>query len=169
MADLLVSGMAELRRAFEQLPAKLVKNSIRTGLRKGANLVKQQAQANFNAGQGPSDLSTALRKSIRVAARRGTATRVVFNVVAGELTSAQKKKFGEESAFYALMVERGHINRKLGQALRGSKSGVKAARNASTSNTPAHPFMRPAIDSKAQAAIDLMIATIRTNLPQDVK
>lgn len=169
MADLAVTGMNELRAAFEQMPARLVKGSVRVGLRKGANLVRNQARQNFNSAGGPNELTGALKASIRVTARRGSPTRVVFNVVAGALSAAQKKKFGADSAYYALWVEQGHINRKLGQALRGGKARLSAARAASTSNTPAHPFMRPAIESKAQAAIDLMIDTIRSNLAQDVK
>lgn len=169
MADLQVTGLAELRTAFERMPEKLVKNSIRAGLRKGANLVRQQARANFDGAGGPNELTGALKASIRVTPRRGTPTRVVFNVVAGELTKAQKKKFGADSAYYALWVEKGHINRKMGEALRGGTRKKAAARAASTSNTPAHPFMRPAIEAKGQEAIDLMVSTIRNNLAQDVK
>lgn len=166
MDNLKVQGLDDMRRRMTGLADRLVANAIKAGLRQGANVIKAQAKANFNAGGGPSDLSGALKASIRVAPRRGTPTRVVFNVVAGELTKAQTKRFGADSAYYALWVERGHINRKLGQALRGSKASLKTARAASTSNTPAHPFMRPAIDAKAQEAIDIMIKTIGDKLPE---
>jgi HK97 gp10 family phage protein len=154
---------------MEGVSDKLAKGALRAGLRQAANVVRNQARANFNAAGGPNELTGALRTSIRVTARRGTPTRVVFNVVAGELTKAQTKKFGADSAFYALWVEKGHINRKLGEALRGGARKKAAARAASTNNTPAHPFMRPAIDAKAQEAIDVVIRVIGDKLPEVVR
>jgi HK97 gp10 family phage protein len=169
MADLPVQGLEQLRARLTGLPNKLIKGAIKSGLRQAANIVKAQAKANFSAAGGPNDLTGALKASIRVTPRRGTPTRIVFNVVAGELTKAQTKRFGADSAYYALWVEKGHINRKLGEALRGGKASVKAARAASSGNTPAHPFMRPAIEAKAQEAIDLMVETIGGRLSEDAK
>jgi len=169
MADLQIEGLADLRMRMEGVSGKLVKNVLRSGLRQGANVVRNQARANFNGAIGPNDLSGALKASIRVTQRRGTPTRVVFNVVAGNLTAAQKKRFGADAAFYALWVEKGHINRKAGQALRGSKAGVLAARAASTNNTPAHPFMRPAIEAKAREAIDIVVQEIGARLTEVVR
>lgn len=166
MADLTIAGMDELRARMNGLPARLANGAIRSGLRQAANMVKAQAKANFSGAGGPNELTGALKASIRVTPRRGTPDRIVFNVVAGTLTASQTKKFGADSAYYALWVERGHINRKMGQALRGGKESMKAARAASTSNTPAHPFMRPAIEAKAQAAIDLMVQVIGSRLPE---
>jgi HK97 gp10 family phage protein len=166
MADLQVQGLDDMRRRMNGLADRLVAGAIKAGLRQGANIIKAQAKANFNAVGGPNDLTRALKSSIRVTPRRGTPTRAVVSVVAGELTKAQTKKFGADSAFYALWVEKGHINRKLGEALRGSKSSVKTRRAASTNNTPAHPFMRPAIDAKAQEAINAMIRVIGEKLPE---
>lgn len=151
---------------MEGLSDSVLKKVLRPGLRKGANVVRAQARANFNTAVGPNDLTGALKRSIRVTPRRGTPTRVVISVVAGDLTAAQKKKFGAAAAFYALFVEKGHINRKAGEALRGSKAGLKVIRAASTNNTPAHPFMRPAIQSKAQAAIDIMVQEVGTRLSE---
>lgn len=169
MADLSVSGLADLSTLLAGLPERMVKNSLRVGMRKAANVVKSQAQANFDGVGGPNELTGALKASIRVTPRRGTPTSVVFNVVAGSMTGAQQKKFGMQSAYYALWVEKGHINRGLGQALRGSRASVKAARAASTSNTPAHPFMAPAIQAKAQEALDVLVQTVTDNLSEDAK
>ena len=169
MADIAIAGMEALRARVNGIPGRLVKGALKAGLRQASNMIRDQARANFNAGAGPSDLSGALKASIRVTPRRGTPTKVVFNIVAGVLTNSQIKRFGADSAFYALFVEKGHINRALGQALRGSKESVKAARKASNSNTPARPFMRPALDSKASAALALMVEVIGSKLPEDVK
>lgn len=167
MADISIAGLAALRSRFEQLPARMVKNSIRVGLRQAANMVKDQAKANVNGAPGPASHTGALKKSIRVTAGKGSPTRVIFKVIAGEFTAAQKKKFGADSAFYAMFVEKGHINRSKGNALRGGRASVRAARSASSSNTPPHPFMQPAIESKAQSAIDLMVKLIGDNLAKD--
>lgn len=167
MADMNITGLDAIIARLGAAPTKLVNGALRAGVRQAANLVRDQAKANFGGAGGPNELTGALKASIRTTQRRGSPTRVVFNVVAGTLTAAQTKKFGAESAFYALWVERGHINRKLGDALRGSKASLKAARAASTSNTPAHPFMAPAIVSKGQAALDLIVSTIEAKLPED--
>jgi hypothetical protein len=98
-----------------------------------------------------------LRASIRVTPRRGTATLVHFNVVAGGLTGAQQKKFGIETAFYAVMVEEGHLIRGKGQALKGGTQS-KAIQRAiliehGAASVPAHPFMRPALENRAKDAV----------------
>lgn len=166
MADLKMDGLDQLRMRMVGFSDRMLKKVLRPSVRKGANVVKTQARTNFNTAGGPNDLTGALKASIRVTPRRGTPTRVVVSVVAGDLTAAQIKKFGTKSAFYALWVEKGHINRGAGQALRGSKENVRAARAASTNNTPAHPYMQPAIESKAQEAIDIVISDVTSRLPE---
>jgi HK97 gp10 family phage protein len=168
MAELKIEGLAELQTRMGGISDKLVKNVLRSGLRQAANVIRNQARANFDGAVGPSEITGALKASIRVTQRRGTPTRVVYNVVAGDLTAAQTKKFGTASAFYALWVERGHINRKAGEALRGGRLAKAAARAASTSNTPAHPFMLPAVEGKAQEAVDMLVKTIKEKLPEVV-
>ena len=168
MAEMKIEGLDELRRRMNGISDQLLKRVLRPSVRKGANVVRNQARDNFNTAGGPNDITTALKASIRVTPRRGTPTRVVVSVVAGDLTGAQIKKFGKKAAFYALWVEKGHINRKAGQALRGSKAGVKAARAASTNNTPAHPYMQPAIETKAQEAIDIVVADVTARLAEAV-
>jgi HK97 gp10 family phage protein len=165
MAELKIEGLDELRRRMNGVSDQLLKKTLRPAIRRGANVIRAQARANFNGAVGPNDITQALKSSIRVTPRRGTPTRVAISVVAGDLTGAQMKKFGKKAAFYALWVEKGHINRAAGQALRGSKEGVRAARAASTNNTPAHPYMRPALEAKAQEAIDITIQGVSDGLP----
>lgn len=169
MADIQITGLAELRSRITNLPGRLVKNALKAGLRQAANIIKDQARQNFGQAGEPNELSGALKNSIRVIARSGTPTRVNFSVTAGSLSAAQQKRFGANSAFYALWVEKGHINRKLGEALRGSHAGRAAARKASTSNTPAHPYMKPALESKAKEALDKLTSVVKDRLPEDVK
>lgn len=177
MAKSGVTGGAELQLRLAALPGNMAQNILRKAVRQGANLIAEKARTNFtNAAiaiganrsdsTNPQSLTGALRASIRVVARRGTPTRVVFNVVAGELTGAQKAKFGADSAYYALWVERGHINRKMGDALRGGFRHKQYTRSLSQSNTPAHPYMAPAVASEGPAAIDAISTSISTQMDQ---
>lgn len=168
MADLEIGGMGELSATLSALPEKLVINILRSSLRKAANVIADGARANFGTGDGPESISGALAASIRVMGQRGTPTKAAVSVVAGVLTGAQTKKFGVQSAFYALMVEKGHLNLASGQKLRGggrSKLNQRIALKAGGATmTPPHPFMRPAIEQRGQAALDVMIADIENQL-----
>lgn len=157
-------ALAGLRLNLSQFSPKLSKKVLTASLRRGTNVVRDQARANFGEGDGPNSITGALRASIRTTSRRGSPTRIAFSVVAGDLTASQQKRFGAQAAFYAVMVEKGHINRKAGQALRGGKAAVEAARAASTSNTPAKPFMRPAIEAKAERVIDIVASEVRSRV-----
>jgi HK97 gp10 family phage protein len=168
MASIDAARLASLRLNLSQFSTKLAGKVLRSSLRRGTNIVRDQARANFGVDGGPDSVTGALRASIRVAARRGSPTRIAFSVVAGDLTASQQKRFGAAAAFYAVMVEKGHINRKAGQALRGSKAGVQAARAASTNNTPARPFMRPAIDEKREAVIDYVAGDVRSRIKEAI-
>jgi hypothetical protein len=172
-----VSGGAELQARFASLPANMVQSVLRKAVRQGSNLIAARAKDNFSGAVeaiggarsdtlNPRTLSGALRASIRVTERRGSQTRVVFNVVAGQLSGAQQSKFGADSAYYALWVERGHINRKMGQALRGSRAFVVHQRETSESNTPAHPYLGPAVASEASAVIDSISTSVASQLEQ---
>lgn len=172
-----VTGGQELQIRLAALPGNMAQNILRKSVRQGANLIAGKARTNFSNSVvriggarsdtlNPQSLSGALRASIRVVARRGAPTRVVFNIVAGELTGAQKGKFGADSAYYALWVERGHINRKMGDALRGGYRHKQYTRSLSQSNTPAHPYMAPAVASEASAAIETITESIATQIGQ---
>jgi hypothetical protein len=171
----MVTGGNELKLALAALPANLARNVLRTAVRRGANLIAAKARDNFSdavvalGGErsdtlNPHNLSGALRASIRTTERRGTPTRVVYNVVAGELSGAQRSKFGMNAAYYALWVEAGHINRKMGDALRGGTRYKQHQRQVSTSNTPAHPYMAPAARSEADAVIATVSESVASQL-----
>ena len=170
MADFDVKGLAELQKSMAGIGDKMAKKVLRVGLRQAANVVRNQARANFGTAGGPNDLTGALRASIRVTPRRGTPTRVSVSVVAGALTNAQKKRFGVDAAFYALWVERGHwLNR--GKALGGNRKNEARARRIAAGEVkyvPAKPFMAPAIKTKAQEAIDILASTVRAKLQEVV-
>ena len=168
MADM--SGMAELRARLATLPPGIVNNILRGAVRQGVNVITAAAKANFpGADNGPESLTGVLKGSIRTSSGRGSPTLAVAYTVAGTLTPAQINKFGADSAYYAMWVERGHINRKMNDALSGSKQFKTYQRAISGSNTPPHPFMRPAFENNSAAALDAIIETVRSKLPGLVK
>jgi hypothetical protein len=177
MAKSGVTGGLELQMRLAALPGNMAQKILRQAIRQGANLIAAKARTNFTGAMAaiggarsdslnPQTLSGALRASIRTVARRGTPTRVVFNVAAGALTTAQKSKFGANSAYYALWVERGHINRKMGDALRGGYRYKQHTRSLSLSNTPAHPYMAPAVTSEGAAVIALIAESVSAQMDQ---
>lgn len=139
MAEFNVEGWPELKAAFQNLPDNLMKSVLRSALRDGANFMKDEIRERCPVDTG------ALRDSVRVVARRGTPTRVVFQVVAGApFTEAKQAKYGIKAPFYALFVERGTVH------------------------APPHPFMRPAIEAGSGATMDRVVQGLSDRLPEVV-
>jgi hypothetical protein len=177
MAKPAITGLDEMRANLSALPGVIAKGILRKPVRQGANMIAGRAKENFSdavvsIGGSRSDtlnphmLSGALRSSIRVVERRGTPTKVVFQVMAGGMSAAQQKKWGMSAPYYSLWVERGHINRKMGQALRGPKALQQHYRMNSSSNTPAHPYLAPAVESEKSAVIDGISDAVKEGLAE---
>ncbi len=168
MVDTTIIGLSGVHATLAGVPDKLAKNALRAGLRQAANLIRDAARANFNTGGGPNDITGALKASIRTVSLKGSPTRIAFGVAAGALTNAQKKKFGIDSTYYAVMVEYGHLMRGKGDALKGGTRSKMAQRFAlgkvGAASVAPRPFMRPALEKNAQAAIDMVAATVADKL-----
>lgn len=178
MADVQVSGLAELKKQLESLPAKIEGNVMRGGLRAGAAVFRDAAR---NAA--PQD-SGALRKSIRVTTRRKRGSGWINVDI----------KAGDKDAWYAHLIEFGTASFYAGSGksvgkpyvIRAKDAGgeevtLKAKRSALRfGNTFAsavthpgikpHPFMRQTIDSGAnrEAAVEATAAYIRRRLPKEI-
>jgi len=141
MTDINVKGLSELQAFLDTLPAKLQNNVLRGALRAGIKPIKEVAVANCPSGE-PSETnkrkynlySGALRDSIRVSGRIDKRN---GNVVA-RLVAGGKTKTGAD-VFYAKMVEFGTKPHIIGD---GVHPGVMPK-----------PFMRPALDTEANAAV----------------
>lgn len=169
MSDLHITGLADLQKMLDTLPAKLEANVMRGALRAGAKVISTEAKRLVPVHSG------ALRDSIRVSAKiKGG--RVIASVKAG---SKETKKtvttkpgggisVGYQNPFYAHFVEFGtaaHFvksEKKKDFVLVPNKraSSGFAKRLSITSQigkmhpgAKAHPFMRPALDARAQDAI----------------
>lgn len=178
MADVQVKGLAELQRALDELPAKIEANIMRGAMRAGAKVLAKGAKANVAAIRDTGLLQDDIRYGAQLDSKAG---QVYGYVRAG----------GHGGAFYAHMVEKGtaaHFIRVKQEArpTRMTRRGVKAYSigtinkmvkrgsltiggsfvGASVSHPGAKkkPFLRPALDMHATAAVEAMREYIRQRL-----
>ena len=145
-----VKGLAQLQAALDQLPAQIERNIMRGALRNGAKVLLAEAQGTAAFA----DDTGALRASIRISTsvRRGTVTAAV--------KAGPSKR--DKRPWYARLVEYGtkaHIIR--------ARQGKVLAIGVSKVHHPgakARPFMRPALDAKAQEAVQATAEYIRQRL-----
>ncbi len=157
MAELInVKGLSDLQKFLDDLPVKMEKNIMRGALRAGCNIVKDEAVSLVPMGP-PSSENTkiyggyigALRDSIRVGTRSKGGTVTAYVKAGG------KTKRGAD-VYYAHMFEytggRKHqIKAKPGHYL--LVAGGHPIAEVSHPGFKATPFMRPALDREAQAAV----------------
>ena len=151
-----VAGLKELDEAMKQLSDKLQRNVLRAALRAGSKEIADEAKRLVPVKTGR------LRDTIRVTSRviKGVPT---AKVVAGGASKGKRK-----GAFYAPMIEFGtnaHIIRsKTGGTL--SFNGVKVF-EVQHPGAQKKPFMRPASDARAQAAVQRFAEYLRSRLTKE--
>lgn len=142
-----ITGGRELDAFLQTLSVKVEKNIMRSALRQGANAIKNEAKANVPVHLGE------LRKSIRVTTK----------AKGGQVSASIKA--GNKKAFYWRFVEFGTAAHKImpknAQAL---TIGGAVVRSVNHPGAVAKPFMRPALDAKADAALVAVAAQIRKRL-----
>ncbi len=161
MTEFKVEGLAELQKMLDDLPANIEKNIMRGGLRAGAKVVQEEAQRVCPVGSGnlpKGEISGSLKNSIRISmkVRKGKVQAFV--------------KAGDKVAFYAHMVEYGTASHLIKP--RDRKSLFLAGLFKEVIKHPGatkKPFMRPALDNKAQDAIDTMADYIRERIPKEIE
>mgnify|MGYP000753553713 FL=1 len=136
MADVKVKGLADLNKFLQQLPAKVEQSVLRGALRAGANVVMAEAKANVPVDSGQ------LRDGLKVStnSRRGRVT-------------AKVKATGKH-AHIAPWLEYGtaahKITAKKGKGLFFGGLFVKGVQHP---GARPKPFLRPALDGRAQDAV----------------
>lgn len=147
--DHAIIGGRELDAFLQQLPAKVERNIMRAALRAGANEFKAAAKSAVPVDDGD------LRGSIRVTTRSKNGT------VYASL------KAGGRKAPHWHWVEFGTAAHKIRARPDHALSfGGVTVRDVDHPGARAHPFMRPAFDSAAAAAIAAAAAKIRQRLTQ---
>jgi HK97 gp10 family phage protein len=175
-----VTGLAELQKVLDEFPAAMERNIMRGALRAGANVIAKEARrlVPVNTGQ--------LRDSIRVSVRPFPGGKLVATVKAGGRfkvyasgkaiknaayrTGKAGGGFDYHTPFYAHFVEFGTARHWIKPKSR--KSLFIAGLLKELVDHPgarSKPFMRPAFDGKARAAIEAMADYIRTRLPKEFK
>lgn len=175
MAELIhVKGLALLSKRLDEISAEIEKNVMRQALREGAKVIAEQAKVNAGSHRTSSKnkrlyggYAGALRDSIRVGSgkvRRGVVT---ASVRAGGM----KTKAGAD-VYYANWVEYGTAAHAIVARLSNGKNAasrinrqakkMRTALNISGNwvgpavvhpGARARPFMRPALEAKAQEAV----------------
>lgn len=161
-----VKGLSELNAFMEQLVPKMERNVLRTGLRAGAKVIAEVAKGYVPVGPTSSEnakiyggYAGALRDSIHVStgARGG--------VVTGSVIAGGKNKKTGADVYYAHMVEYGTVPHTITAANRkGLSFGGLFFQSVQHPGARARPFMRPALDTQAQAAVIAVGEAIKERL-----
>lgn len=162
------AGLKELQEALKQLPDRIAKNVLRGAVSAGAAVVRKQVVANAPLWTGPVGKGHP---------KPGTLKKSIYQKQIGELSNNVKQTFfvgarrGKgyrekgQDAYYASWVEFGHF------FVPPRPKGVtrKAHRKENRSKfVPAHPFIRPAFESKKVEAVEAIKAYLEKRIPDEV-
>lgn len=145
-----IKGLAELQAALDTLPAKIQANIMRGALRAGAKVMATAAKDAVPVRTGN------LKSTIRVGTRNQGHT-AMARIIAGRVGVK-----GKASGFYAHMVEFGTAAHRI-EAKPGSMLAI-GYRAVNHPGAKPQPFMRPALDNNAQAALAATREYVRTRL-----
>ena len=152
MSEEIVTGLAALQQYLDQLPAKVERNVLRGALRAGAKVELAEAKRLVPVEHGGAHAG-ALRDSLRIkTSSRGGLVKAIVSA-------------GSKVAYWAKWVEFGTAAHFIKPCNR--KSLFLAGMFKEGVNHPGakkKPFMRPALDNTANAAIAAVGEYIRTRL-----
>lgn len=146
-----IKGGKELQAMLDSLPAKLEANVMRSALRQGAKVIEAEAKRNLesNGSVDSGELFGSVRVSTR--SRRGVVTATV--------------RAGNRKAWWWRWVEFGTSAHNIAGKKGGFLSfGGLFRKSVTHPGAKAKPFMRPALDSKANDAIQAVGEQIRKRL-----
>jgi HK97 gp10 family phage protein len=155
MSDAAVKGLRELQAALDALPAKIEANIMRAAMRAGAKVVAAEARSLVPERSGR--LAESVRYGAKLSAKAGQ--------VQAYVRAGGKGRKGGKTVRYAHLVEYGtaaHVIR----AGPGKRLPIGGGFATSVQHPGAkkHPFMRPAADASAQAALQAVGDYIRNRL-----
>lgn len=135
MAEVSVTGLAELQEFLDQVPAKLEANVMMGALRSGAEEIKPVAQANVHSVSG------LLAGGLKIG------TKIEGNTVTASLYVTGKH------AFLAKWIEFGTAAHNISAKSGALFFGGMFAKSVNHPGARARPFLRPAMDEQAGAAV----------------
>jgi HK97 gp10 family phage protein len=165
MKTVQIKGLADLNKVLKTLPEKLERNVLRAAIREGAAVIMREAKANVPIATPNLENQTqyggyagALRDSIRVSTRLRNG-KVTASVIAGG-----KTKRGA-NVYYARWVEYGTAAHTILPAkVKSLFFGGKAFESVEHPGASPRPFMRPAMDTRATAALQAFADGVKKRL-----
>jgi len=165
------SGLAHaFNIATQRLDEALGESTLRAAGFAGAELLRDQAKQNALANKKTGVLYDNIIVK-RLEEDSDGARRQTY------IVTVRNGNFKGDGAYYWRWVEFGHRfvpkNNRISQRT-GKKTGWKAHRRAAeleygTASAPAYPFMRPAYESKKQAAVDMMTKTLAEQIKRNLE
>jgi HK97 gp10 family phage protein len=177
MSDRNVKGLAQLQAAMDSLPAKIEANIMRGAMRAGAQVIATEAKQTVSRISG--DLAASIKASARLDRRRA---KVVAYVRAGGNKSAawyaRMVEMGTKPHFISIRTEdkptrmtrrgrRAYSIRTINKMVNSGSlkiGGKLVGANVFHPGARPKPFLRPAMDNKAQAAVEAVREYIRRRL-----
>lgn len=147
MSEVKVKGLSELQKYLDQLPMKIETNILRGALREGAKVVLAEAKANVPVSSG------VLRDGLKIS------TRYRKGKVSASIKA--KGKHGYLAQWMEFGVKPHHIKGKDGKPLMIGAGFVEGVDHPGISP---RPFLRPALDSQAGAALVAVGEAIKKRL-----
>lgn len=161
MAKVEVKGMPELLAALEQLGPKIENNVLRGALRAGMKVIELEAKRNVSVVSG--ELQRTIRSGVK---RKRVNGRLVAYVAAGPKEKPVKGKKAAKNAndgWYAHFVELGTASHLI-KAKPPNKTLAIGPAEVMHPGATKKPFIRPAVDSKGQEALEAARDYVKTRL-----
>jgi HK97 gp10 family phage protein len=150
-----IKGLAETAKALREIPEKFARSILRDALRAGGEVIRAAAEA---SAAYRSNTPEHLREDIivRVYLKQDLSGRAVIGPgYSGEGT--------DDPGVYGKFVEEGHKEGKHSAIAEERKHALTKAELGS-SEVPAHPWLRPAFEASAEAAVAAVEAVVEVGL-----
>lgn len=172
-----LKGFKELADALRELPDNISKNVLRSAVGAGAAEIRVEARNNALRIKRSGTLARSIyQKQIRELSDQGKQTFFVGARRGKKYQRVGKKgKNLSADAYYAPFVEFGHFTRQPGGAKRLRQTNRGEANNPLLASqvragqvkwVPPSPFLRPAFDTKKEAAIEAMAKKLAERILQ---
>lgn len=167
MVEMKITGLKELQVALEGMPGKLGGEILSSALGSAATVIQNDAKSRVLIAAKAYWLYTG-NKSVGLAYPGWLRDQIIKKRTIATQTQAQtiitvKGKGRVDQAFFWRFIEYGHFTRgkKAGET-RKFKRGEHPMRW-----VPAHPFMRPALSSQSNAALQKFIEKMRMKIDKE--
>ena len=153
-----IEGTKEIKRRLGLLPQRLGQNAARRALRRGANVIRDDARANAKRLNDPTTPQDIAKNIVVKGMKRGDERRQkVVGMRVGILGGAKRvaRASGEIQG--------------AGRANPGGDTYYWRFLEFGTSKMPAKPFMRPAMNNKASQAMDAATTAMITEADKELR